>query len=204
MIKFQSNENLHLLNLLSNCFQTIFNVYERRNDVTCFQNTRKNIFNQIEIWIDECDNKCIFWLNEMIETNKFIIVRTIIRQYHEKNYFETNFFFFQKSSKFSTCEQIFFEYYYAINQTIRHIQKTYLWNCDETSKYRSTNFSRSMNTIDFSFHSQISNHFFRNRFDDCDRCFERMWKRKKCTKNDKIFRENQKLEKKSIENFYDQ
>ena len=119
--KIQSNENQHLLNLLSNVFQTTFNVYDRRHDVTCFSNTRKIIFNQIETWIDECDDKCIFWLNEIIDMKKFIIVRTIVRRYHEKNRFATNFFFFSKLTKFSSCEQIIFEYCYAINETNRYI-----------------------------------------------------------------------------------
>ena len=61
-----------------------------------------------------------------------------------------------------------------------------------------------MNTINFLFHSQISNYIFRNCFDNRDKCVERMWKRKKYTKNDSVICENQKFEKKSIENFYDQ
>jgi cytidylate kinase len=44
-------------------------------------------------WVDEGDEKRIFWLNGMAGTGKSTIARTIARKYHDENYLGASFFF---------------------------------------------------------------------------------------------------------------
>ena len=131
--KVSSNESLNLLNLLPNCPQAAFNAYERRHDTTCLQGTRKDILNQIETWADECDDKCIFWLNEIIETRKSTIARTIARRYHEEDRLETSFFFSKDQQDLRHASKLFSS---IATQLVKQFAILKKHNCETVMKHR--------------------------------------------------------------------
>lgn len=59
----------------------------------CMHGTRVELLNQIMLWSNNPDEKCLFWLNGMAGTGKSTIARTIARVFHEQGRLGASFFF---------------------------------------------------------------------------------------------------------------
>ncbi|KAH7153729.1 hypothetical protein DER46DRAFT_536377, partial [Fusarium sp. MPI-SDFR-AT-0072] len=60
---------------------------------TCLPNTRVELLEDIDRWIDDPNSKIIFWLNGMAGTGKSTISRTIAQARHERGDLGASFFF---------------------------------------------------------------------------------------------------------------
>lgn len=84
-----------------------FDSHERQNEFYYFLDIRINILCEIMKWNADLYQKIIFWLNNMIDTNKFIIARIITRIFIEKKRFIANFFFSKDRGDFNYIDKFF-------------------------------------------------------------------------------------------------
>jgi hypothetical protein len=96
-----------LLTRLPCAAQAAFNSYDKRYDPCCLPNTRVGVLKQIIAWVDEGDERCIFWLNGMAGTGKSTIARTICRMYYDENHLGASFFFSQGGGDVSHAGKFF-------------------------------------------------------------------------------------------------
>src|SRR5277367_1832640 len=78
---------------LPHAAQAAFNSTDNQHDPLCLQDTRVDVLNQIGVWADGSDERCIFWLNGMAGTGKSTIARTIAREYYNQKCLGASFFF---------------------------------------------------------------------------------------------------------------
>src|SRR5277367_6209990 len=78
---------------LPHAAQAAFNSTDNQHDPLCLQDTRVDVLNQIGVWADGSDERCIFWLNGMAGTGKSTIARTIAQEYYNRKRLGASFFF---------------------------------------------------------------------------------------------------------------
>ena len=81
------------LNRLPYAVDAPFNSNHRQHEPTCLENTRVDLLQEIQIWADAQDARCIFWLNGLAGTGKSTIARTIARKYFTTQRLGASFFF---------------------------------------------------------------------------------------------------------------
>ncbi|ERF74014.1 hypothetical protein EPUS_03829 [Endocarpon pusillum Z07020] len=81
------------LDRLPYAIEAPFNSFTRQHEPACLDNTRVDLLNDIYVWADGRDERCIFWLNGMAGTGKSTIARTVARRYYEQQRFAASFFF---------------------------------------------------------------------------------------------------------------
>jgi hypothetical protein len=70
-----------------------FNSNRRQNDPTCLEETRVDLLQDINDWVDGQDERCIFWLSGLAGTGKSTVARTIARTYFDHERLAASFFF---------------------------------------------------------------------------------------------------------------
>jgi hypothetical protein len=70
-----------------------FDSYAEKHNPTCLQNTRVELFKDVQLWIDDTNSKVIFWLNGMAGTGKSTISRTVAQARHDRGDLGASFFF---------------------------------------------------------------------------------------------------------------
>ncbi|ETS76354.1 hypothetical protein PFICI_11741 [Pestalotiopsis fici W106-1] len=81
---------LHSLDIASGA---TFDAANKQNSPSCLENTRVDLLQQIESWIESHDEKRIYWLRGMAGTGKSTIALTIVSRYAEKGRLGASFFF---------------------------------------------------------------------------------------------------------------
>ncbi|RYP66844.1 hypothetical protein DL770_008725 [Monosporascus sp. CRB-9-2] len=73
--------------------EAAFNAASRQHTPSCLENTRRNILEQIEEWVDSDGEKRIYWLKGMAGTGKSTIALTVARRYAKLRRLGASFFF---------------------------------------------------------------------------------------------------------------
>ncbi|RYP37567.1 hypothetical protein DL767_002875 [Monosporascus sp. MG133] len=73
--------------------EAAFNAASRQHTPSCLENTRRNILEQIEEWVDSDGEKRIYWLKGMAGTGKSTIALTVARKYAKLRRLGASFFF---------------------------------------------------------------------------------------------------------------
>ncbi|KAM3079616.1 hypothetical protein ACMFMG_006028 [Clarireedia jacksonii] len=81
------------LNKLKSANDAAFDSYAEGRNATCYQGTRVELLQQIDIWASDPSSKCIFWLNGMAGTGKSTISRTVAQNLFAKGELGASFFF---------------------------------------------------------------------------------------------------------------
>ena len=82
-----------LLNNLPYAESAAFDSYLRRHDPQCLPNIRVELLQQVRVWADDPDGRCIFWLHGMAGTGKSTIARTVAHEFSSRNRLGASFFF---------------------------------------------------------------------------------------------------------------
>ncbi|OTA95499.1 hypothetical protein M434DRAFT_393726 [Hypoxylon sp. CO27-5] len=83
----------HLLSMLPVASEAAFNSLRNQHEPTCLRNTRAELLQKIATWVDNPNDKCIFWLNGMAGTGKSTIARTVARTYYDRGDLGASFLF---------------------------------------------------------------------------------------------------------------
>ncbi|KAM0451571.1 hypothetical protein ACHAPV_009910 [Trichoderma viride] len=70
-----------------------FDSRAEEHNARCHSDTRIDLLNQIQAWIDDVDGDCIFWLNGVAGTGKSTISRTVASHFKEQGLLGASFFF---------------------------------------------------------------------------------------------------------------
>jgi hypothetical protein len=81
------------LNKLPQAKGATYDSYADDNEPTCHTNTRKDLLRKIDLWAEDPDGKCIFWLYGAAGTGKSTISRTVARSLAAKGLLSASFFF---------------------------------------------------------------------------------------------------------------
>ncbi|KAF1811081.1 WD40 repeat-like protein [Eremomyces bilateralis CBS 781.70] len=90
-VNFGGSKDLN--DLLSPTTAAPFNAFQRQYDPPCHPDTRIDLLQEINNWVDGRDKRCIFWLNGLAGTGKSTIARTVARTYSDQNRLGASFFF---------------------------------------------------------------------------------------------------------------
>jgi hypothetical protein len=86
-------EQERCLSKLPNAPQVAFNSFDKQHDPICLPQTSVDLLQEIMVWADGLDGRCIFWLNGLAGTGKSTIARTIAQKYYDQNRLGASFFF---------------------------------------------------------------------------------------------------------------
>ena len=81
------------LSRLPSVNEAAFNFYSNQSKFLCHSETKIDLLRKIKNWVQNVQNKCIFWLQNMTDTGKFTINRTIVRDYNDCHQLGASFFF---------------------------------------------------------------------------------------------------------------
>jgi hypothetical protein len=81
------------LNKLPQAKGTAYDSYADENEPRCHPDTRKDLLWKINLWIEDLDGKCIFWLYGAAGAGKPTISRTVARSFAAKGVLSASFFF---------------------------------------------------------------------------------------------------------------
>ncbi|KAL5583777.1 hypothetical protein FOVSG1_015128 [Fusarium oxysporum f. sp. vasinfectum] len=70
-----------------------FDSKAEEHNVTCLPNTRQELLDDIDHWIDDPNSKTVYWLNGMAGTGKSTIARTVARSRSKRGDLGASFFF---------------------------------------------------------------------------------------------------------------
>lgn len=70
-----------------------FDSHAEEHNPTCLQNTRVELLENVNRWIDDFNSKTVFWLNGMAGTGKSTISRTVAQMRHDRRDLGASFFF---------------------------------------------------------------------------------------------------------------
>lgn len=83
----------HFLSMLPVATEASFNSLHNQHEPTCHQNTRTELLQHIAAWVEDTDERCIFWLNGIAGTGKSTVARTVARTYYNRGELGGSFFF---------------------------------------------------------------------------------------------------------------
>ena len=81
------------LSRLPSVNEAAFNSYSNQSEPLCHPETRIDLLREIKDWVQNAQDKCIFWLQGMAGTGKSTISRTIARDYNDCHQLGASFFF---------------------------------------------------------------------------------------------------------------
>lgn len=79
--------------LIPTANEAAFDSRAEEHNARCHPDTRIDLLNQIQAWIEDTDGDCIFWLNGVAGTGKSTISRTIACRFKEQGLLGASFFF---------------------------------------------------------------------------------------------------------------
>lgn len=91
--RVQNVENQLVLASLPIAERAAFNSHTNEPQEYCLENTRVDLFEEIQDWVDSSSAKPIFWLQGMAGTGKSTISRTVARDLKQRGILGASFFF---------------------------------------------------------------------------------------------------------------
>ncbi|KAM5349182.1 hypothetical protein ACJ41O_009005 [Fusarium nematophilum] len=82
-----------ILSTLPIASEAAFDSPLNQHESTCLTNTRADLLQETEDWVNGDDERCIFWLYGIAGTGKSTIARTIARTYRDRDKLGASFFF---------------------------------------------------------------------------------------------------------------
>ncbi|KAH7187724.1 hypothetical protein DER44DRAFT_125899 [Fusarium oxysporum] len=92
-VLLQNVDDRTILNQLPIAHGASFDSKAEEHNPTCLPNTRQELLDNIEHWIDDPDSKTVYWLNGMAGTGKSTIARTVARSRAKRGDLGASFFF---------------------------------------------------------------------------------------------------------------
>ncbi|KAI1458975.1 vegetative incompatibility protein HET-E-1 [Annulohypoxylon moriforme] len=102
----ENAQQFHLLTLLPVASEAAFNSRHNQHEPICLPNTRTELLQEIEQWLESPDERCIFWLNGIAGTGKSTIARTVARTYLNQGKLGANFFFSRGGGDLSNANKL--------------------------------------------------------------------------------------------------
>jgi hypothetical protein len=99
----------------------------------CLDGTRVKLLEEIEAWVEDPHDRCIFWLNGMAGTGKSTIARTIARKFDAKGCLGASFFFSRDSDDLNNADKFFTTLAFQLARVSSDL-KGYI--CDAITKYQ--------------------------------------------------------------------
>jgi hypothetical protein len=97
----------HLLASIPIVPQATFDSLENQHEPICLPNTRVELLQEINEWIDGTDKRCIFWLNGIAGTGKSTVARTIAEMCHNRGHLGASFFFSRGGGELARADRLF-------------------------------------------------------------------------------------------------
>ncbi|KAI1215177.1 vegetative incompatibility protein HET-E-1 [Annulohypoxylon truncatum] len=96
----------HLLATIPIASEAAFNSRHNQHEPTCLPNTRTELLQEIERWLESPDERCIFWLNGIAGTGKSTVARTVARTHYNRGDLGANFFFSRGGGDLSNANKL--------------------------------------------------------------------------------------------------
>ncbi|KAK4064160.1 uncharacterized protein Triagg1_9139 [Trichoderma aggressivum f. europaeum] len=85
--------------------EATFNATNKQHAPSCLENTRVQVLSQIRSWIDDDEEKRVYWLRGMAGTGKTTITLTTAREYYRQGRLGASFFFSRSSGDLSSTRR---------------------------------------------------------------------------------------------------